>query len=182
MFKGSGTYSLNSVETIELFYNMRVDIEKLQYGVHILKILNDITDENQNGFHILRLALNTIYLLSEEERDKDLILATFKLRTLKILGYMPQIRKCNICGKIENLKYFSINNNGYICDECKRKDASGITMSDGVKNAITYILTSVDKRVHLFELEKDLSKELNLIAKIYFNTKLEKEYTLDKLF
>lgn len=181
LFKGKGTYSLNSVEIIELFYNMRVDLEKLQYGVHILKILNDITDENQNTFYILKLVLNTLYVLSEEERDKDLVLSTFKLRTLKTLGYMPQIHKCNICGILENLNFFSINNSGYICKECKKKDISGITMSEGTKNAITYILRSTDKRVHLFNLEKDLVKELNLIVKIYFNTKLEKEYVLDKL-
>ena len=131
---------------------------------------------------MLRLALNTLYVLSEEERDKDLIIATFKLRALKILGYMPQIQKCNICGKTENFKYFSINNNGYICQECKKNDISGITMSEGTRIAITYILKTHDKRIHLFELEKDLIKELNLIVKVYFNTKLEKEYILNKLF
>ena len=31
MFKGNNTYTLNSCETIELFYNIRIDIEKYYY-------------------------------------------------------------------------------------------------------------------------------------------------------
>ena len=65
MFKGTTTYHMNSCETIEIFYDLRTDLDKLKYAIHINKIIQDITEENQNCFKILQLYLNTLYIISE---------------------------------------------------------------------------------------------------------------------
>ena len=58
LFKGGDTYTINSCETIEMFYNLRTDLDKLTYASYITRIINDVTTENQNSFHILKLYLN----------------------------------------------------------------------------------------------------------------------------
>lgn len=72
MFKGAQTYHINSVEPIEVFYNLRTDLDKLKYAVHINKIVQDVTEENQNCYRILQLLLNTLYTISETDKDLDL--------------------------------------------------------------------------------------------------------------
>ena len=57
MYKGSNTYNINSCETIEVFYNLRTDLDKLNYAVEITKIIRDVTEENQNCYKILQLFL-----------------------------------------------------------------------------------------------------------------------------
>ena len=89
LFKGSETYSINSCETIEMFYNIRTDLEKLTYASYITKIINDVTTENQNSFYTLKLFLNTLYMISETDKNLDFIVAVFKIRILKILGFAP---------------------------------------------------------------------------------------------
>ena len=59
IYQGASSYNINSCEVIEVFYNLRMDIEKLQYAAHITKIITDVTDENQNTYKILQLLLNT---------------------------------------------------------------------------------------------------------------------------
>ena len=61
LYKGSENYSMNSCEIIEIFYNIRVDLDKLKYAVHITKIISDVTNENENSYKILQLFLNTLY-------------------------------------------------------------------------------------------------------------------------
>ena len=56
MYKGTNTYHINSVEPIEIFYNIRTDLDKLKYAVHINKIVSDITHENQNSFYVMKMA------------------------------------------------------------------------------------------------------------------------------
>ena len=85
MYKGTNTYHINSVETIEVFYNLRIDLDKLKYAVHINKIVQDVTQENQNCYNILQLLLNTLYTISETDKNLDLVLSIFKLRLLMIL-------------------------------------------------------------------------------------------------
>ncbi|MCI8443894.1 MAG: DNA repair protein RecO [Clostridia bacterium] len=74
MYQGTNTYHINSVEPIEVFYNLRTDLDKLKYAVHINKIIQDVTHENQNCYHILQLVLNTLYTISETNKELDLVL------------------------------------------------------------------------------------------------------------
>ena len=86
LYKGSGSsYNMNSAQTIEVFYNLRVDLDKLQYAAYVAKIIEDITNENDTSYNILQLALNTIYTLSESDMNKDLVIAIFKIRLLSLI-------------------------------------------------------------------------------------------------
>lgn len=183
MYKGTNTYHINSCETIEIFYNLRTDLEKLKYAIHINKIIQDITEENENCYRILQLFLNTLYTISEnDEKDKDFILSVFKFRLLCILGFTPRILKCTSCKDEENLNKFSIRDNGFKCEGCGRQDKSAIDMSESTRNAIKYVVSSPPKKLFSFNLKDESLKEFELISKIYFNEKLEKEYKLEELF
>lgn len=86
LYRGnSGTYNMNSCEPIEVFYNLRIDLDKLQYASYIAKIVEDVTNENDSSYNILQLILNTIYTISESEIDKDLVIAIFKMRLLSLI-------------------------------------------------------------------------------------------------
>ena len=182
LFKGSENYTINSCETIEMFYNIRTDLDKLTYASYITKIVNDVTTENQNSFNTLKLFLNTLYMISETDKNLDFITSVFKLRILKILGFGPNIRECTSCKTKENLNYFSIRDNGFKCKACSKQDTSCIEMSEATKNAIIYIMSADPKKIFSFELSEKCQKELELIANVYLNEKLEKEYKLEKLF
>ena len=84
LYKAGEIYSMNSCEIIEVFYPIRTDFEKLRYAVHITKMISDVTTENQNSYRILQLFLNTLYIISETNKDLNLVLSTFKYFVSKI--------------------------------------------------------------------------------------------------
>lgn len=122
LFKGSDTYTINSCETIEMFYNLRTDLDKLLYASHINKIINDVTTENQNSFYVLKLFLNTLYAISETDKNLDFITSVFKIRLMKILGFAPQVEECVGCKAKENLNSFSFKDNGFKCENCSKQE------------------------------------------------------------
>ena len=98
LYKGSGeSYHINSVQPIEVFYNIRTDLEKLEYAVYIAKIVEDITNENDTSYNILQLLLNTIYTISETDLNKDLVLSIFKIRLMSLIRFYT---KCNRMHKL----------------------------------------------------------------------------------
>ena len=99
LYQGTSTYHINSCETIEMFYHLRTDLEKLKYASHITKIICDVTNENENSYKILQLFLNTLYTLSETDKNMDFVLAIFKIRLMCILGFTPHISSCKECRK-----------------------------------------------------------------------------------
>ena len=178
MYKGTSTYHINSVEPIEVFYNIRTDLDKLKYAVHINKIVQEVTEENQNCFNIMQLLLNTLYVISETDKDLELVLGIFKLRLLSILGFRPNVNKCVNCGKEEELIYFSLKDNGVKCNICGKQDKSAVTISQSTYNAIKYTLTAPPKKLYSFNIKEESLEEFKLLTKLYFNEKLEKEYKL----
>lgn len=178
MYKGANTYNINSCETIEVFYNLRTDLDKLNNAVYITKIIQDVTEENQNCYKILQLFLNTLYTLSETDKDPELIISIFKLKLLCFLGFTPRITECTNCKQKENLQYFSLRDNGFKCSACAKQDTSCLTMSESTANAIRYIVMSPAKKLYSFNLKDESLNELKLITKLYFEEKLEKEYKM----
>lgn len=175
LFKGSNTYTLNSCETIELFYPIRMDLDKLEYAVNLTKIIQDVTYENQNTYKILQLFLNTLYVISNMEMDLKFIQSIFKLRLMCLLGYMPRVEDCINC-KEKKVSSFSFMDNGFKCTNCAKQDTGAIEISDSTKNAITYIVKAPAKKLYSFQISDENKKQLEIVAKLYLNNKLEKEY------
>ena len=178
LYKGGENYSMNSCETIELFYNIRTDLDKLKYAVYITKIINDVTTENQNNYKILQLYLNTLYVISNTDKDLEFVTSIFRLRLLSIIGYRPEIEECKTCKEKENLTKFSIRDNGFKCTACGKQDKGAIDMSETTKDAIRYIILSDAKKIYSFQVPKESIEELKIISKLYLTEKLETEYKM----
>jgi DNA repair protein RecO (recombination protein O) len=175
MFKGNSTYTLNSCEPIEVFYNLRTDLDKLECAVNITKLIQDVTDENQNTYKILQLFLNTLYVIANTDMDFKFVGAIFKLRMMNYLGFKPRIDKC-VNGHEDNVKYFSFKDNGLKCEDCSKQDTGTIEISETTKTALKFINEAPAQKLFSFNMSDENKKQLEIIAKIYTNDKLEKEY------
>lgn len=176
LYKMGDIYSINSCDTIELFYNIRVDFEKLKYATLITKIINDISTENQNMYRPMQLYLNTLYVMANTEKDLELVYSIFAIRLLSIIGFRPNIENCKTCKTTENLNYFSIKDNSLKCVACAKQDGGAIQISETAKDAIIYIIKADAKKIFSFNITEDSEKDLKLVAKVYLTEKLEKEY------
>lgn len=161
-----------------MFYDIRTDLDKLKYASYITKIINDVTTENQNTYRVLQLYLNTLYMISETNKNLSLISSVFILRLLSIIGFRPIIDECANCKEKENLNYFSFKDNGLKCKACSKQDTGAIEINETTKDAIKFIILVNPKKIFSFEVPEDTIKELEIIAKIYLKEKLEKEYKL----
>lgn len=180
IYSGANSYNVNSADPIEVFYNIRTDISKLNYASFISKIIYDVTDENQYTFKILQLFLNTLYIISESDKDLDFILSIFEMRLMHLLGFTPNINGCSVCKSKDNIAFFSIKNSGFECTNCSKQDKSAIQISIDTFNAIKYIITADSKKLFSFNISDISKKELELISSLYINTKLDTDYKLKK--
>lgn len=178
LYKGSDAYSMNSCETIEIFYDIRIDLEKLKCATYLTKIINDVTTENQNNYKILQLFLNTLYVLANTEKDLEFIQSIFRLRLLSIIGYKPIIDECQSCKCKENLNYFSIKDNGFKCKACSKQESGAIEITETTRDAIRYIILADAKKIFSFNVPEEAIRELSIVSKLYLTEKLEKEYKL----
>lgn len=178
LYKMGDIYSINSCDTIELFYNLRTDFDKLKYATLITKIINDVSTENQNMYKVLQLYLNTLYVMANMEKDLELVYSIFSLRLLSIIGFRPNIEKCKCCETTKNLNFFSIKDNSLKCDLCSKQDGGAIELSETARDAIIYIIKADAKKIFSFNITEEAARDLKLITRVYLTEKLEKEYKL----
>ena len=175
VYKSISSYSINQADPIEIFYNIRLEVDKLMVASKITKLVNEVTDENQNTYRILQLTLNTIYMISESDKDLEFIYSIFKIRLLSLIGFKPVTDKCLNCGEKE-IRYFSLKDNGFKCEACGKQDKGAIKISDTTIKAIRYILSSDAKKIYSFDLSDENKAQLKLVSKLYLNKCLDKEF------
>ena len=178
-------YHLSSADIIEVFYNLRVDLDRLNYGTTLSQIMNDVCQEGELCYKKLQLFLNALYVLSNTDKEPEFVYSVFKVRMLALLGFVPKLANCYNCGKkaveMTGDKYFSIKENGLVCDICARQDKGAIKISEVTYTSLVYILSSDAKKIFSFEIPENDLAELKLLSQVYFTEKLEKEYKIMKI-
>ena len=168
LYKSKKFYYVNSAEVINTFYNLRVDFDKLNKIFEMTKIINNVTDENQDTNSILKLFLNTIYAIDTFDKDINLLIAIFKIKLFSILGFAPRVSVCANCNNdLENNEiYYDYIQNAFFCNNCTHEDKRRyIKISNATLIAIRYVIASEIKKVFSFEL-KDTS-DFKLFGQVF---------------
>lgn len=177
LFKGKELYNMSCCEVIEPNYEIRNDIYKLTYSSHILDLIYDNVQEGEPSESILRLLLNTLYVIAKTERPLELVTRVFELRLMALLGYEPQVSGCINCNKTddENM-YFDLDNSGIVCGECVNPKGRVIPLLPGTVKALKYIMRINPQKLFSFSLSEQSIKELGIISRKYIKEHLGKEY------
>lgn len=161
LYKSTNYYYINASTVINMFYNLRIDFDKLQIAFDLTRLLHMVTDENQDTANILKLFLNTLYVIENLNKDKRLVVATFKIKLFALLGFAPRLDICANCHhplyEKQNVKVlYDYINNSFYCSECiKTKDTKRfIEISVATLTAIHYVISSDSKKIFSFELKE----------------------------
>ena len=167
IFKGTNFYHVNSASTINTFYKLRTDFDKLSSVFELTKLLTVVTSEHIESKEVLTLFLNTLFVF--EKMDKLYITDIFKIRLLKILGFTPDVLKCNICNS--NLKEKKINvsynfaYNYFICSNCiKENKKVYYDMKYKTYMNVIYIMYAKENNIFGLVLDEIYQKELKMFS------------------
>lgn len=163
LYKGKDAYVIDSASPIEVFFDLRNDIERLALAQYFAQLTYYLGTEEQPAPEMLRLILNALYLLCKGEKDLKLIKAAVEMRMVCLGGYMPNVLACYRCGEYESdIMYFDVEEGCIYCENCNRNNA--LTAPLGVITAIRYIcLTDDVAKVFSFKLHPE---NLNILENI----------------
>ena len=160
LYQNTGYYYLNSTSVINTFYNLRINFDKLQIIFNMTKLLNSVTDENQDCEKILKLFLNTIYVLDKYNKNYKLVVNAFKIKLFTYLGCATREDKCSNCSKSllnnsDEYVYYDYIGNTFLCEECKNTVDSKrrIQINKATYNAIIFVIRSDLKKIFSFKLK-----------------------------
>lgn len=177
LYKGSDSNVIESAQPIEIFFELRGDIERLALAQYFAQLTYYLGSEEQPSHEMLRLMLNSLHLLCKSNKSLMHIKAALEMRMLCLGGYMPDIVACYRCGKYESeVMSFDIQEGCIYCDECYRNNAVVAPLS--VITAIRYICLTEDvSKVFSFRLSDENTKLLSDICERYLLSRVEGKLT-----
>ena len=133
LFKGTSFYHVNSAETINVFYNLKIDYEKLEKIYPLTRAICFLMNEDIDSSEILKTFLNTLYFINEGKKNIDELVNIFRIRLIKCLGFFPNVKLCSSCRenldeKNANKVYYDYVSNIFLCEDCTSDKNSRMLM------------------------------------------------------
>ena len=178
LFEYRGLYTINEAHSIELFQNLRADLEKLSLGSYFAQVSEVISQEDIPSPELLSLLLNCLHALANTDLHQDQIKGVFELRSACLAGYMPELNGCWNCGN-ENAEMFDLSNGRTECVSCNIRTSGSIRLpiSAGILSAMRYICMCDSKRIFSFKLGDETLKQLSEVTEGYLSTQLERGFS-----
>lgn len=173
LYRGNNFYYINSSSVKNSFYKLRTDLDKLEVVFGQTRILQKILDENEDTSQVLKLFLNTLYVIENYEMDIKKVEAIFLIKLFSLLGFSPKISSCSSCNRKlfekeeEKCIVYDYVSNSFLCSDCTHNVDTRrcISLSKSTVIAIKYILISEIRKIFSFEL-KDIH-DLVLFGQVY---------------
>ena len=181
LFEYRGMYTINEAGSVELFQDLRRDLQKLSLGTYFAQVAEVLCQEDMPNPELLSLVLNCLFAATKLHISEMQIKAVFELRSACIAGYMPDLSGCLQCGSITPDR-FDISSGVLECVQCRNYDSDGIRMpiNPGALEAMRYICSCDAKQLFSFQIGEDSLHLLSQVAESYLSTQLERGFsTLD---
>ncbi len=171
LFKGKSGYIVNSADLENNFYGLREDLVNLSLAGYFCELTRFVLPSEDNGGEILRLLLNTLYLLEKKKRTPTFLKPIYELRLLSLSGFAPNLQDCCICGEVGQKEVYFLPVEGrLICGDCLLKhpyDQLKIILPDAVRKAMEYILNADIRQLFAFQLTSDSEKLLEAVSEAF---------------
>ncbi|MEG0692001.1 MAG: DNA repair protein RecO [Oscillospiraceae bacterium] len=174
LYKGKGNYIVNSAETINSFYSLRLDIVKIALAGYFCELTSYLSPTTDNANDYIKLLLNSLYLLQENKKSEALLKSIFELRALAIAGFMPNLVCCTECGEFEQQLMFFLPLDGLIvCVDCfqtsqfNKETTIKFKVFAPVLSALRHIIFSQAEKMFSFNVTGDSLAQLCFITENY---------------
>lgn len=181
LFEYRDMYTINEATAIELFRDLRGDLQKLSLGTYFAQVAETISQEDLPNPELLSLVLNCLYALSKLDIPESQIKAVFEMRAACLAGYTPDVSGCVSCGN-DLPDRFDVSEGHFECSTCRNPNSGGLRMpiSPGLLDALRYIVLCTPKRLFSFAIGEDTAQQLSAVTELYLTSQLERGFsTLD---
>lgn len=119
-YSENGLSTLIEVDVIDMFKNIKKDINLMSYAVYLLELADRVYkhDESREVYDTLIASLKKI----DEGYDYKIIANIFELKMLDHLGIRPVVDECVNCGSKHDIVTISSYKGGYLCKNCAAGD------------------------------------------------------------
>ncbi len=176
LYKTKESYIIDEAEPIELFFELRNDLDKLALAQYFSEIIISLVQEDEPAEEYLRLILNSLHFLAKNKMPIEQVKAITELRLMCIAGFMPNLVACERCGEYEtDTMYFDVEDGLLYCENCGANNLL-FPLDIGLVKALRHIAFSDFEKIYSFKMEEYALSDLSYITEKYLLSKLQRNF------
>ena len=178
IFKGRDKYIIDDAQPIEVFFDLRRDIERLSLAQYFCELAGVLAPQEAEAGDFLRLMLNSMHFLCKATRPNSQIKAIVEMRMLSLAGYMPNLVCCAGCSCYESDEMYFLPRKGLIyCGDCFQPTAEPvIKLSRGALTGLRHIIYSDFEKLFSFSMSPLGLVELAQASEQYLLCTVERSF------
>ena len=191
LYQKGDKYWVRDVDLVESFFDLRCDLESMALANYVCDVAHESSTEDLSDEDMLRLVLNTLYAITKKIHSTQHIKAVFELRAATVLGFMPDIEMCHICGKENDEFFLDVMNGNITCKECRNEEISSFNaqitddprerriiciLTPVAAKAARYIITCDATRIFAFHIKEEDMNSLAYACEQYLLNHIERGF------
>lgn len=173
--KTKDAFTVDDAEVKEVFFELRNDVTKMALAQYLCELAYEFCEEDYESEEILRLFLNSLFLLKSDKKTTSFIKAVTEFRLMSLAGYMPQLVACDICGEYETgVMGFDKESGKLYCENCIPGYAFKIPSS--VVKAMRHVALSDFSKIFSFSLAEENIKLFEYLTEDYLLNKTQRKF------
>ena len=109
---GRSSNFVDNAAVKKVFHGLGRTVEGMSLAVYLAEAATVLAPEPPEAAQLLRLTLNTLYMISEGKRPLRQLKAIYEMRAMCLAGYMPHILACDTCGRYDGMDFTWIRQGG----------------------------------------------------------------------
>ncbi len=175
LYEGRSMYRVDEAQVKNTFFGLRQSVEGMALAMYLAEMTASLAPTGKEADDLLRLLLNSLYLISENKKPLDQIKAVFELRAISEAGYLPALLCCRDCSRYEGGAFYLDPEEGYLlCEDCAAKASRRPNLDAAALTATRHIALVEDKRIFSFTLAPASMKRLAQVTELYAARHMDK--------
>jgi DNA repair protein RecO (recombination protein O) len=177
IFKGRDKYIIDDAQPIEVFFDLRRDMERLSLAQYFCELAGALAPQESEAGEYLRLMLNALHFLCKGTRPNLLLKAVVEMRMLSLAGYMPNLVCCAGCSCYEAETMYFMPRSGIIyCGDCARPSEPAVPLNSGALTGLRHTIYADFEKLFSFSLSQQGLKQLSQASEEYMKSTLQRSF------
>ncbi len=163
--RGTDRWYLKEGTPQETFYPLREDLVRFALAGYIADVILQVATEEEEQAELLRLLLNTLYVLCYRDKPFWFVKAVFEWRLAAVMGFEPDLFACMECGKTAPPFAFAMEEGQLICTECQMKE--GVPPAHPLDLTLPLLRSLLKvplQKLYSFEADEAICRELSSVC------------------
>jgi DNA repair protein RecO (recombination protein O) len=163
-------------QVIDSFSHLRADITRLSCAYYVADLYDRFTEDGDESRPLFQL-LADAFAAIDRSANPDLVLRSYELCLLQLVGYRPHLYHCAVCGELltEEADRFSPQLGGMLCPHDRDADRRAIALSGPAFRLLRYLQSQPLGAVEALHLSAGVRGEAEGLLRAYLRHLLERD-------